>query len=95
MATVSFNKISKSYGAVSVLKDLDLNIDDGEFVVLLGPSGCGKTTLLNILAGLVEPTTGDIFINGRDVTDVDPSERGLAMVFNPTRYTQPRVCEET
>ena len=81
MATVSFKKIGKSYGAVSVLKDLDLEIADGEFVVLLGPSGCGKTTLLNILAGLVEPTSGDILINGRDVTDVDPSERGLAMVF--------------
>ena len=81
MATVSFHKIGKSYGAVSVLKELDLEIADGEFVVLLGPSGCGKTTLLNILAGLVEPTSGDILINGRDVTDVDPSERGLAMVF--------------
>lgn len=81
MATVSFKKIGKSYGVVSVLKDLDLDIADGEFVVLLGPSGCGKTTLLNILAGLVEPTSGDILIDGRDVTDVDPSERGLAMVF--------------
>jgi multiple sugar transport system ATP-binding protein len=81
MPQVLFEKIVKSYGRVTVLKNLDLEIDDGEFVVLLGPSGCGKTTLLNLLAGLADVTAGRIQIGGRDVTDLDPKDRGLAMVF--------------
>ena len=64
-----------------MLEDLNLTVDDGEFLVLLGPSGCGKTTLLNLLAGLQEVTAGTITIGGRDVTDLDPKDRGLAMVF--------------
>ena len=64
-----------------MLKNLDLAIEDGEFLVLLGPSGCGKTTLLNLLAGLLDVTAGRITIGERDVTDLDPKDRGLAMVF--------------
>jgi multiple sugar transport system ATP-binding protein len=81
MPRVQFEKIVKSYGRVTVLKNLDLEVEDGEFVVLLGPSGCGKTTLLNLLAGLIDVSSGRISIGGKDVTDLDPKDRGLAMVF--------------
>ena len=81
MPRIEFNQIVKQYGAVTVLKDLNLAVDEGEFLVLLGPSGCGKTTLLNMLAGLLEVTAGTIRIGDRDVTDLDPKDRGLAMVF--------------
>ncbi len=81
MPRVQFEDIIKTYGRVTVLKNLDLSIEDGEFLVLLGPSGCGKTTLLNLLAGLLDVTAGRITIGDRDVTDVDPKDRGLAMVF--------------
>ncbi|WP_159593308.1 ABC transporter ATP-binding protein [Chelativorans xinjiangense] len=81
MPEIEFNNIVKRFGRVTVLEDLNLQVDDGEFLVLLGPSGCGKTTLLNMLAGLQEVTGGSIVIGGRDVTDLDPKDRGLAMVF--------------
>jgi multiple sugar transport system ATP-binding protein len=81
MPRVQFEDIIKTYGRLTVLKNLDLAIDDGEFLVLLGPSGCGKTTLLNLLAGLLDVTAGRITIGDRDVTDLDPKDRGLAMVF--------------
>ncbi|MFO1141708.1 MAG: ATP-binding cassette domain-containing protein [Amaricoccus sp.] len=81
MPRVSFERIVKAYGAVTVLDDLSLAIEDGDFLVLLGPSGCGKTTLLNLLAGLAEVSDGRILIGERDVTDLDPKDRGLAMVF--------------
>ncbi|ODT75044.1 MAG: ABC transporter ATP-binding protein [Pelagibacterium sp. SCN 64-44] len=81
MPAVSFEHIVKRYGAVTVLDDLNLAIEDGDFLVLLGPSGCGKTTLLNLLAGLLEVSDGRIMIGDRDVTELDPKDRGLAMVF--------------
>ena len=81
MPRVSFEHITKSYGLLKVLDDLNLSIEDGDFLVLLGPSGCGKTTLLNLLAGLLDVTDGRIAIGDRDVTDRDPKDRGLAMVF--------------
>ena len=81
MSAVEFRGVSKAFGPTPVLQALDLLIEDGEFVVLLGPSGCGKTTLLNILAGLVEQTSGSVFIDGRNVSDLDPKDRGIAMVF--------------
>jgi multiple sugar transport system ATP-binding protein len=81
MPRVSFEHITKTYGQLTVLDDLNLAIDDGDFLVLLGPSGCGKTTLLNLLAGLLDVTDGRITIGERDVTDLDPKDRGLAMVF--------------
>jgi multiple sugar transport system ATP-binding protein len=81
MSTVEFRNIVKQYGALTVLENLGLHVDDGEFLVLLGPSGCGKTTLLNILAGLLEVNSGEVIVDGRDVTDLDPKDRGLAMVF--------------
>jgi multiple sugar transport system ATP-binding protein len=81
MPTVQFRNVVKRYGDQTVIENLELDIGDGEFVVLLGPSGCGKTTLLNILAGLLDVDGGEISIDGRDVTDLDPKDRGLAMVF--------------
>ena len=81
MPRLSFENIRKTYGALTVLDDLNLRVEDGDFLVLLGPSGCGKTTLLNLLAGLSEVTDGRIVIGERDVTDLDPKDRGLAMVF--------------
>jgi multiple sugar transport system ATP-binding protein len=81
MSSVEFRNITKKYGALTVLENLNLKVDDREFVVLLGPSGCGKTSLLNILAGLLEVDGGEIYIGGREVSDLDPKDRGLAMVF--------------
>jgi multiple sugar transport system ATP-binding protein len=81
MPSIHFNQIVKQYGAITVLENLNLAVDEGEFLVLLGPSGCGKTTLLNLLAGLLDVTSGQITIGERDVTDLDPKDRGLAMVF--------------
>jgi multiple sugar transport system ATP-binding protein len=81
MPRVSFEHIIKKFGAVTVLNDMNLSINHGDFLVLLGPSGCGKTTLLNLLAGLLEVSSGRIMIGDRDVTDMDPKDRGLAMVF--------------
>jgi multiple sugar transport system ATP-binding protein len=73
--------VSKSHGKLQVLQDIDLDVEAGEFTVLLGPSGCGKTTLLNTIAGLEVPDSGSVIIGGRDVTNADPSARGIAMVF--------------
>ncbi len=81
MAAIDCSNISKSYGSVSVISGLDLKIPDQEFVVFLGPSGCGKSTMLRMIAGLEEVTGGRIEIGDRDVTDLPPGERGVAMVF--------------
>jgi lactose/L-arabinose transport system ATP-binding protein len=73
--------VKKAFGAVQVIHDLGLEIGDGQFVVLVGPSGCGKSTLLRIISGLESASDGQILIDGADVTDVDPADRGVAMVF--------------
>src|ERR671938_1647567 len=78
---ISLQNISKQYGPTTVVDNLSLEIDNGEFVVLLGPSGCGKTTTLRMLAGLESVTSGDIFIDGERVNDVPTQHRDLAMVF--------------
>lgn len=80
-AGVELRGVRKSFGSVDVLHGIDLSVSDGEFVVFVGPSGCGKSTLLRLIAGLEEVTDGEIRIGGRDVTDADPSVRGIAMVF--------------
>lgn len=81
MARVALNRVSKSYGDTSVVRDVTLEITDGELLVLVGPSGCGKTTTLRMVAGLEEITSGDLFIGERRVNDVPPRDRDIAMVF--------------
>jgi multiple sugar transport system ATP-binding protein len=81
LASVSVTNLSKRFGSEHALRPCDLAIAAGEFVVIVGPSGCGKSTLLRLIAGLDEPSSGRVLIGGRDVTDSDPSQRGLAMVF--------------
>ena len=82
MAEISLERATKEFaGGVLAVDDVSLHIDDGEFLVLVGPSGCGKSTLLRMIAGLEEATAGTIRIDGRDVTDVPPRARDVAMVF--------------
>ena len=81
MASVTLDHIAKSYGTLSVIDDLSLNIGDREFLVLLGPSGCGKTTTMRMIAGLEDPSGGSISIDGRRVNDTPARDRNLAMVF--------------
>ena len=81
MATLSIEHISKRFGNTQVLHEINLDLADGEFLVLVGPSGCGKSTLMNIVAGLEEPSTGKLQLAGRDITQLEPDERDVAMVF--------------
>src|SRR3954470_20955440 len=81
MAEVVLDNVVKMYGEVVAVDHVSLTIRDGEFVSLVGPSGCGKTTTLNMIAGLIELTDGDIFIGERVVNDLDPKDRDIAMVF--------------
>ena len=81
MAEVTIRALKKNYGGLQVVHGLDIDIADGEFVVLVGPSGCGKSTLLRMIAGLEEVTSGDIRIGDRRVNNLPPSERDIAMVF--------------
>jgi len=81
MGAISLKDIEKWYGDVQVIKGIDLEIEDGEFVVFVGPSGCGKSTLLRMVGGLEEISRGLLTIDGRDVTSDPPSKRGLSMVF--------------
>ncbi|GHA45191.1 sugar ABC transporter ATP-binding protein [Amylibacter ulvae] len=81
MSGVTLNKAIKKYGDVQVIHGIDLEIDHGEFCVFVGPSGCGKSTLLRMIAGLEDTTDGQINIGDRDVTTMDPAQRGVSMVF--------------
>src|ERR1700722_5348946 len=81
MGQITLQGVWKLFGRVNIIKDGNLDIEDGSFVVLVGPSGCGKTTLLRLIAGLEDVTGGQIMIDGRNVVDVPPAKRGLSMVF--------------
>ncbi len=81
MAKVELKNLHKAFGAVEVIKGVDLVVEDGEFCVFVGPSGCGKSTLLRIIAGLEDATSGGILIDDKDVTNLEPVDRGIAMVF--------------
>jgi len=81
MKALKINNVEKTFGKVKVLKGIDLEIEPGQFLILVGPSGCGKSTLLNMIAGLESVTNGNISIGDRDVTHLDPKDRDIAMVF--------------
>lgn len=81
MPNVKVANVSKFFGNIKALENINLEVDDGEYVVLLGPSGCGKTTLLKIIAGMWEPTAGKVYIDGSDVTDLPPEDRNIGFVF--------------
>ena len=80
-AAVQLDSVSKSFGSVTAVADTSLKVRRGEFLTLLGPSGCGKTTLLNLIAGFLEPDSGELFIGGERVTDTPPHRRSIGMVF--------------
>jgi len=89
--------VRKAFGAVNVINGVSLDISEGEFAVFVGPSGCGKSTLLRLIAGLEDVTSGQVLIDAKDMTNVGPSQRGLAMVgsghfetFDPDRHVTGR-----
>ena len=81
MAQVVLQQVRKAFGEIEIIKGVDLQINDNEFVVFVGPSGCGKSTLLRLIAGLEDITSGDLLIDGQVVNDLPPAQRGIAMVF--------------
>src|SRR5216110_1119678 len=81
MAALALRSIAKRFGEVAAVDDLSLDVADGEFLVLLGPSGCGKTTTLRMVAGFIEPTSGQVRLGGTDVTALPPWRRNAGMVF--------------
>src|ERR1700712_5495643 len=92
MAHVVLTDLVKTYGDFKAVNDVTLTVNDGEFVALVGPSGCGKTTTLNLVAGLIPITSGEIHIGDRLVNDLDPKDRDIAMVFqNYALYPQKTV----
>ncbi|MDE0114896.1 MAG: ABC transporter ATP-binding protein [Albidovulum sp.] len=94
MASVELRNLSKSYGDVEVLRDINLIVEDGEFVVFVGPSGCGKSTLLRMIAGLEEITAGECLIGGQRANELSPKKRNIAMVFQSyALYPQMTVAE--
>jgi multiple sugar transport system ATP-binding protein len=94
MASVEVSNVRKSFGSFEVIHGVSINVEDGEFVILVGPSGCGKSTLLRMVAGLESVTSGELRIDGRIVNDVPPKERDIAMVFqNYALYPQMTVAK--
>ena len=81
MSYIRFENIVKSFGSNTVLKDINLEVEKGQLVTLLGPSGCGKSTLLRCLSGLETVTSGKVYLDDRDITDVNPKDRDIGMVF--------------
>ncbi|MGH8314821.1 MAG: ABC transporter ATP-binding protein, partial [Steroidobacterales bacterium] len=81
MASLTIRKLSIALGGTRIVDDVSLEVASGEFLVLLGPSGCGKSTLLNGIAGLADPTSGSILLDGQDITHADPAARDVGMVF--------------
>ncbi|REA01159.1 ABC transporter ATP-binding protein, partial [Haloferax sp. Atlit-6N] len=81
MGDVTLEHVSKHYDDVTAVDDMNLDIEDGEFICLVGPSGCGKSTTMEMIAGLTIPSEGKVFIGDREVTNLPPKDRGVAMVF--------------
>src|SRR3984893_11939269 len=94
MAEVVLEDVVKEYGDVRAVDHVSMTIRDGEFVALVGPSGCGKTTTLNMVAGLIELTSGTIAIGGKVVNDLDPKDRDIAMVFQNYALYPSKTVEE-
>ena len=95
MATLTLKNISKQYknDDHATLRSIDLTVTDDDFLVLLGPSSCGKTTLLRMIAGLIAPTEGEIWIGDRNITDLPPQNRGIGMVFqNYEHQKESHLC---
>ena len=90
MASVTYEHVTKRWGDVTAVSDLNIEIEDKEFLVFVGPSGCGKSTSLRMLAGLEDVTEGDIYIGERRVNDVPPKDRDIAMVFQSYAHTSSR-----
>ena len=95
MARIELRDLNKSFGSVRAVKDLNITIEDGEFVVFVGPSGCGKTTTLRMIAGFEDPTSGEIRIDGRIVNDLEPRDRGLGMSSKVTHFFRIRASRRT
>jgi len=94
MPSLVIDRLSKHYGAFHAIKDVSFSVEPGEFIVMVGPSGCGKSTLLRIIAGLEPITAGRVIINARDVTSLEPADRGVAMVFqNYALYPHMNVAQ--
>ncbi|MFC1665063.1 ABC transporter ATP-binding protein [Pseudomonadota bacterium] len=94
MSRIELNKLRKEFGGVVAVDDLDLTIEDGEFIVLVGPSGCGKTTTLRMIAGFENPTSGEILVDGRVINEMEPRDRDLGMVFqNHALFPHKTVAE--
>ena len=81
MATITVEGVTKSFNGKTAVRDVDLEVADGQFMIIVGPSGCGKTTTLRMLAGFEKPTQGNVRIGGRIMNDVPPKDRDIAMVF--------------
>ncbi|MEX1058255.1 MAG: ATP-binding cassette domain-containing protein, partial [Natronospirillum sp.] len=81
MASLTIDNVHKSFGDTHILKGIDMQVKDGEFIILVGPSGCGKSTLMNCIAGLEEVSTGSMIIDDEDITASLPKDRDIAMVF--------------
>ena len=81
VAHIRFENITKKFGPKTILDNMNLEIEDGSFTVMIGPSGCGKTTLLRIIAGIGPQTSGKVFLDGQDISDLAPAKRNVAMVF--------------
>src|SRR5450755_402362 len=99
MSALSIEALRVTLGSAEILRGIDLEIDNGEFVVLVGPSGCGKSTLLNVIAGFEQPSSGCVRIAGREVAGIAPKDRDIAMVFQsyalyPGRSEERRVGKE-
>ncbi|AHB03386.1 N-Acetyl-D-glucosamine ABC transport system ATP-binding protein [Brucella ceti TE28753-12] len=86
MGSLQLKSVHKRYGAQEVLKDINLEVNDGEFIIFVGPSGCGKSTLLRSIAGLEDVSAGQVLINGEDVTVTPPSRRGIAWCSSLMRF---------
>lgn len=81
MASIEFKNVTKAFGKVVTLSNINLKIEDGQLAVFVGPSGCGKSTMLRMIAGLESISAGELLIDGEVVNDVSPADRGVAMVF--------------